>query len=113
MTQQSAYSSMSANSSQSTVTGGGGAAVALPVQTGSEPKGTGSETGSSVKMLKDSTYSSATSSMASGPTVASGGAAANVQDYNADRSSETASASRGGNDTEVIIKAFKIFSDRL
>ena len=103
MTQQSAYSSMSANSSQaSTVTGGGGAAVALPVQTGSEPKGTGSETGSSVKMLKDSSYSSATSSMASGPTAASGGAAANVQDYNADRSSETASASRGGNDTEVI-----------
>ena len=100
MTQQSAYSSMSANSS-STVTGGG-AAVALPVQTGSEPKGTGSETGSSVKMLKDSSYSSATSSMASGPTAASGGAAANVQDYNADRSSETASASRGGNDTEVI-----------
>ena len=101
MTQQSAYSSMSANSS-STVTGGGGAAVALPVQTGSEPKGTVSETGSSVKMLKDSSYSSATSSMASGPTAASGGAAANVQDYNADRSSETASASRGGNDTEVI-----------
>ena len=100
MTQQSAYSSMSANSSQSTVTGGG-AAVALPVQTGNEPKGTGSETGSSVKMLKDSSYSSATSSMASGPTAA-GGAAANVQDYNADRSSETASASRGGNDTEVI-----------
>ena len=103
MTQQSAYSSMSANSSQSTVTGGGGAAVALPVQTGSE-------TGTSVKMLKDSTYSSATSSMASGPTVASGGAAANVQDYNAIRSSETASASRGGNDTEVIILAFKIVS---
>ena len=102
MTQQSAYSSMSANSS-STVTGGG-AAVALPVQTGSEPKGTGSETGSSVKMLKDSTYSSATSSMASGPTVASGGAAANVQDYNADRSSETASAPRGGNNTEVKIR---------
>ena len=95
---------MSANSSQSTVTGGGGAAVALPVQTGSE-------TGSSVKMLKDSTYSSATSSMASGPTTAaSGGPAANVQDYNADRSSETASTSRGGNDTEVIIKAFKIVS---
>jgi hypothetical protein len=107
MTQQSAYSSMSANSS-STVTGGG-AAVALPVQTGSEPKGTGSETGSSVKMLKDSSYSSATSSMASGPT-AVGGTAANVQDYNAIRSSETASASRGGNDTEVIIKAFKIVS---
>ena len=102
MTQQSAYSSMSANSS-STVTGGDGAAVALPVQTGSEPKGTGSETGSSVKMLKDSTYSSATSSMASGPTVAASavGAVANVQDYNADRSSETASASRGGNDTEI------------
>ena len=97
---------MSANSS-STVTGGG-ATVALPVQTGSEPKGTGSETGSSVKMLKDSSYSSATSSMASGPTAA-GGAAANVQDYNAIRSSETASASRGGNDTEVINKVFEIF----
>ena len=107
MTQQSAYSSMSANSSQSTVTGGGGAAVApLPVQTGSEPKGAGSETGSSVKMLKDSTYSSATSSMASGPTVAASavGAVANVQDYNADRSSETASAPRGGNNTEVKIR---------
>ena len=102
MTQQSAYSSMSANSSQASTVTGGGAAVALPVQTGSEPKGTGSETGSSVKMLKDSSYSSATSSMASGPTAASGGAAANVQDYNAIRSSETASASRGGNDTEVI-----------
>ena len=105
MTQQSAYSSMSANSS-STVTGGGGAAVALPVQTGSE-------TGTSVKMLKDSTYSSATSSMASGPTVASGGAAANVQDYNADRSSETASASRGGNDIEVILRLLKASLDRL
>ena len=102
MTQQSAYSSMSANSSQASTVTGGGVAVALPVQTGSEPKGTGSETGSSVKMLKDSSYSSATSSMASGPTAASGGAAANVQDYNAIRSSETASASRGGNDTEVI-----------
>ena len=106
MTQQSAYSSMSANSS-STVTSGGAAVAA--VETGSGPKETGSETGSSVKMLKDSSYSSATSSMASGPT-AVGGTAANVQDYNAIRSSETASASRGGNDTEVIIKAFKIVS---
>ena len=111
MTQQSAYSSMSANSS-STVTGGGAAVAAI--QTGSGPKETGSETGSSVKMLKDSTYSSATSSMASGPTVASGGAAANVQDYNADRSSETASASRGGNDTEVIIlRPLELSLDRL
>ena len=110
MTQQSAYSSMSANSS-STVTGGGAAVAAI--QTGSGPKGTGSETGSSVKMLKDSTYSSATSSMASGPTAA-GGAAANVQDYNAIRSSETASASRGGNDTEVIILGpLKLSLDRL
>ena len=107
MTQQSAYSSMSANSS-STVTGGGAAVAAI--QTGSGPKGTGSET---VKMLKDSSYSSATSSMASGPT-ATGGAAANVQDYNAIRSSETASASRGGNDTEVIILGpLKLSLDRL
>ena len=51
--------------------------------------GNGSET-SSVKTLKDSSYSTATSSLASG-------AASNKP-----RSSETASAMRGGNDTEVI-----------
>ena len=90
MTQQSAYSSMS---NTSTVTGnpGAGADVGASAIVKQEQGGQTSET-SSVKTLKDSSYSTATSSVASGPS----GAGANMQ-----RSSETASALPGGNDIEV------------
>ena len=87
MTQQSAYSSMS-NSSTITGTPGAGAAAVVKQEQGGQT----SET-SSVKTLKDSSYSTATSSVTSGP---SGGA-------NMQRSSETASALPGGNDIEVCI----------
>ena len=87
MTQQSAYSSMTSNSSNATA--GSGGTVVEKQEAGPGQTGNGSET-SSVKTLKDSSYSTATSSLASG-------AASNKP-----RSSETASAMRGGNDTEVI-----------
>ena len=78
---------MTSNSSNATA--GSGSTVVEKQEAGPGQTGNGSET-SSVKTLKDSSYSTATSSLASG-------AASNKP-----RSSETASAMRGGNDTEVI-----------